>query len=129
MTCADGRRQSARCPIIGKQRLRTEIILLFMPEMLTAWRIPADGLEQFFLYAREESLQSGGAAHSAIIAGHTPTTVRESFAYNAGKAFRYYDAGKNCVFYDIDCGCVFRERNLEARLACIRLEDEKIFYA
>lgn len=76
-----------------------------------------DGLEQFFLYAREESLQSGGAAHSAIIAGHTPTTVRESSAYNAGKAFRYYDAGKDCVFYDIDCGCVFRERNLEARLA------------
>lgn len=85
-------------------------------------------LEQFFLYAREESLQSGGAAHSAIIAGHTPTIVKESFAYNAGNVFRYYDAGKDCVFYDIDCGCVFRDRNLEAKLACIRLEDEKIFY-
>ena len=87
-----------------------------------------DSLEQFFLYAREESLQSGGAAHSTIIAGHTPTTVRESFAYNAGNVFRYYDAGKDCAFYDIDCGCVFRNRDLEARLACIRLEDEKIFY-
>lgn len=87
-----------------------------------------DSLEQFFLYAREESLQLGGAVHSTIIAGHTPTTVRESFAYNAGNVFRYYDAGKDCVFYDIDCGCVFRERNLEARLACICLEDGKIFY-
>lgn len=27
-----------------------------------------------------------------------------------------------------DCGRVFRDRNLEAKLACIRLEDEKIFY-
>lgn len=57
-----------------------------------------DCLEQFFLYAREESLQPGGVAHSTIIAGHTPTTVRDSFAYNAGKVFRYYDAGKDCVF-------------------------------
>lgn len=87
-----------------------------------------DSLEYFFLYAREESLQSGGAAQSTIIAGHTPTTVRESFAYNAGQVFRYYDAVSDCVFYDIDCGCVFRKRNSEARLACIRLEDEKIFY-
>ena len=68
------------------------------------------------------------AAHSTIIAGHTLTTVRESFACNAGNVFRYYDAGKDCAFYDIDCDCVFRNRNLEARLACIRLEDEKIFY-
>lgn len=87
-----------------------------------------DSLEQFFLYAREESLQSGGAAHSTIIAGHTPTTVRDSFAYNAGNVFRYYDAGKDCVFYDIDCGCVFRDSDIDAKLACICLEDEKIFY-
>lgn len=87
-----------------------------------------DSLEQFFLYAREECLPSGGAAHRTIIAGHTPTVVKESFAYNAGKVFRSYDAGKDYVFYDIDCGCVFRDRNPEAKLACIRLEDEKIFY-
>lgn len=85
-------------------------------------------LEHFFLYAREESLQSGGAAHSTIIAGHTPTTIKESFAYNVGNVFRYYDAAKDCAFYDIDCGCVFRERNPEAKLACIRLDDEKVFY-
>lgn len=84
--------------------------------------------KQFFLYAREESLRSGGAVHSTIIAGHTPTTVKESFAYNAGNVFRYYDAKKDCVFYDVDCGCAFRSRNQQAKLACIRLEDEKIFY-
>lgn len=44
MICADGRKQSARCPIIGKQRLRVEIILPFMPDMLIACRILADGL-------------------------------------------------------------------------------------
>lgn len=87
-----------------------------------------DRLEQFFLYAREESIQSGGAAHSTIIAGHTPTIIMGSFAYNAGNIFRYYDAAKECVFYDIDCGCVFRRRNQQAKLACIRLEDEKVFY-
>lgn len=87
-----------------------------------------ESLEQFFLYAREEGIQSGGAVHSVIIAGHTPTTVKESFAYNAGNVFRYYDAGRDCVFYDIDCGCAFRSRNPEAKLACIRLEDDKIFY-
>lgn len=87
-----------------------------------------DSLEQFFLYAREESIQSGGAAHSTIIAGHTPTIVMESFAYNTGNVFCYYDAARDCVFYDIDCGCVFRRRNQQAKLACIRLEDEKVFY-
>ena len=39
-----------------------------------------------------------------------------------------YNAGKDCVFYDIDCGCAFRDRDPDAKLACIRLEDEKIFY-
>lgn len=87
-----------------------------------------ESLEQFFLYAREESLRPNGTAHCTIIAGHTPTTVKESFAYNAGNVFRYYDAARDCVFYDIDCGCVFRRRNQQAKLACIRLEDEKIFY-
>ena len=32
------------------------------------------------------------------------------------------------VFYDIDCGCVFRKKDRRGKLACIRLEDEKIFY-
>ena len=85
-------------------------------------------MEQFCLYAREESCRLGGVQHGMIISGHTPTIVKDSFAYHDGEVFRFYDKEKDCVFYDIDCGCVFRNRKLKARLACIRLEDEKIFY-
>lgn len=85
-------------------------------------------LEQFYLYAREESCRSGGVRHGTIIAGHTPTIVKRSFAYNRGNVFRRDDEAKDCVFYDIDCGCVFRDREPDAKLACIRLEDTKIFY-
>lgn len=87
-----------------------------------------ESLEQFYLYAREESCQSGGVEHGIVIAGHTPTIARQGFAYNKGEVFRYFDKAKDCVFYDIDCGCAFRSRESDARLACIRLEDEKIFY-
>lgn len=85
-------------------------------------------LEDFYLYARAESCQLGGKRHGIIVAGHTPTILNEEFAYNKGRAFRYYDEVKDCVFYDIDCGCVFRGQEPDARLACIRLEDEEIFY-
>lgn len=87
-----------------------------------------DCLERFYLYAREESCQFGGVRHGTIIAGHTPTIIEEEFAYNRGNVFRFYNAAKDSVYYDIDCGCVFRGRYAEAKLACIRLEDEKIFY-
>ena len=87
-----------------------------------------DSMEQFYLYAREESCQLGGVAHGTIIAGHTPTIVKESFAYNDGNVFQYYDKEKDCIFYDIDCGCAFRNRKSKAKLSCIRLEDKKIFY-
>ena len=85
-------------------------------------------LEQFYLYAREESCLSGGIAHATIVAGHTPTIVKGEFAYAAGNVFRYYDEAKDCVFYNIDCGCVFRGREPDAKLACVRVEDEKVFY-
>lgn len=87
-----------------------------------------DCLERFYLYAREESCQFGGVRHGTIIAGHTPTIIEKEFAYNRGNVFRFYNAAKDSVYYDIDCGCVFRGRYAEAKLACIRLEDEKIFY-
>lgn len=85
-------------------------------------------LEEFYLYAREESCQLGGIPHGMIISGHTPTIVKGRFSYNKGNVFRYYDKEKDCIFYDIDCGCVFRSWEADAKLACIRLEDEKIFY-
>ncbi|MCM1258136.1 MAG: metallophosphoesterase [Roseburia sp.] len=90
----------------------------------------AQGLEdkEFYLYAREESCQFGGVEHGIVIAGHTPTIAKGTFAYNGGKVFRYYNKEKDCIFYDIDCGCVFRSKYPEAKLSCIRLEDEQIFY-
>ncbi len=63
-----------------------------------------------------------------IIAGHTPTIIKGEFCYNKGDVFRYYDKDKDCVFYNIDCGSVFRSKMADAKLACIRLEDERIFY-
>lgn len=85
-------------------------------------------LEKFYLYAREDAFHLGGKRHGMIIAGHTPTIIKGDFVYNKGQVFRYYDAEKDCIFYDIDCGCVFKWREPDAKLACIRLEDEKIFY-
>lgn len=66
------------------------------------------GKEEFYLYAREESLKMGGKRHGMVIAGHTPTVSKGTFAYNKGKVFRYYDRDADCVFYDIDCGCVHK---------------------
>lgn len=86
-------------------------------------------LEDFYLYARQESIVNGGKQHAVIVAGHTPTIAEGAFSYNNGNVFRHYDPQKDCVFYDIDCGCSFRDRDPEAKLACIRLEDEEIFYA
>lgn len=85
-------------------------------------------LEEFYIYAREESISLGGKEHGIILAGHTPTILKGEFSYNHGKAFRYYDKERDCVFYDIDCGCVFRRQDRNAGLACIRLEDEEVYY-
>lgn len=85
-------------------------------------------LGQFYLYARKEICRLGGKTHGMIIAGHTPTIIKDEFFYNKGDVFRYYHKNKDCVFYNIDCGSVFRDKIIEANLACVRLEDEKIFY-
>lgn len=85
-------------------------------------------LEQFYLYAREESYQFSGKQNTVIIAGHTPTIAKGTFAYNNGNVLKYYNKEKNCIFYDIDCGCVFRNREPDAKLACLCLDNEKIFY-
>lgn len=86
-----------------------------------------DSIEDFYLYAREEGLQFG-IEHGTIIFGHTPTIAEEKFAFNDGRIFKYYNEKNDCTFYDIDCGCAFKSIRCDARLACIRLEDEKIFY-
>ena len=84
--------------------------------------------QKFFLEERDFAYTEGGIQDGMVIAGHTPTLVEGQFVFIDGKVFRYYDERKNCIFYDIDCGCVFRERDSRGKLACIRLEDEKIFY-
>ena len=85
-------------------------------------------LQHFYLYAREKGYRTGGKRHGMIIAGHTPTIIKGEFTYNEGNVFHYYDKEKDCIFYDIDCGCVFRELELDAKLACLRLDDEAVFY-
>lgn len=82
----------------------------------------------FYLYAREEAYIYGGREHCTVVAGHTPTIVEGEITYNAGEVFRYYNEAEDCVYFDIDCGCVMRSRNEWAALACIRLEDEAVFY-
>lgn len=85
-------------------------------------------LEDFFLNAREESYEQGGIPHGMVIAGHTPTVAKFEFAFNKGHVFQLYSRAKDCVFCYIDCGCVFRDRDANAKLACVRMEDGKIFY-
>ncbi len=87
-----------------------------------------ENIEEFYLYAREESIKIGGIKNGIVVAGHTPTISKHLFSYNDGNVFRYYDKEKNCTFYDIDCGCAYYEVDPSATLACIRLEDEEIIY-
>ena len=84
--------------------------------------------EEFYIYAREDAYLKGGIEHDMIIAGHTPTLAEDEFTYNNGDVFRYYDLDKDCIYYDIDCGCAYSGIRKNAKLACIRLEDEKVFY-
>lgn len=84
--------------------------------------------EGFYLYARDESIKEGGIRGGVIIAGHTPTVLEDEFAYTGGTVFKHYDPEKDTTFFNIDCGCVFKEKYPEGALACIRLEDEAVFY-
>ena len=82
----------------------------------------------FCVWARDEAYLYGGVENGLIIAGHTPTIANQCMTYTGGEVFRYYNKRKNCLYYDIDCGCVYRERAPQGKLACIRLEDEQVFY-
>ena len=85
-------------------------------------------VEDFYLYARDDAYICGGIEHGTIVAGHTPTIKEEEFPYNNGDVFRMYDEEQDCTFFDIDCGCSWREKKKNAKLACIRMEDENVFY-
>ena len=92
--------------------------------------IPVNELEQFYIYAREDAYRVGGVSGATIIAGHTPTVMKGLPMYTGGEVFKMYDRRKNCTFYNIDCGCGYMdsEKYQNCKLACIRLEDEQIFY-
>lgn len=87
-----------------------------------------DDAEEFYLYARKDSIRLGGVRGGMVVAGHTPTIIKSEFAYNGGEVFRFYDKAKDCIFYDIDCGCAYYELEPTATLACLRLEDEEVVY-
>lgn len=87
-----------------------------------------EDLENFYIYAREEAIQDGGIEHGMIIAGHNPTIYKDYIFYNEGKVFSYYDKKKDCQFFDIDCGSAYRAIDTRGKLACIRLDDEEVFY-
>ena len=66
--------------------------------------------------------------HGMVIAGHTPTTAMYELPFNHGNVYRFYDEDTDCIFYDLDCGYAFKDIEPEGKLACLRLEDERIFY-
>lgn len=81
----------------------------------------------FSTYANKEAFLYGGYKHGVVISGHNPT-IRPGFFFNNGEVFRYYNSDNDCIYYDIDCGCGLGNENINAHLACIRLEDKAFFY-
>lgn len=82
-------------------------------------------IQEFYLWAREEGMLFGEKG-ATVIFGHTPTIISDREFYTGGKVFIREKDEKR--FINIDCGCVFRRVEPSARLACIRLGDEEIFY-
>lgn len=87
-----------------------------------------DSLEDFYLKARDDAYIYGGVEHGMVIAGHTPTTAMYELPFNHGNVYRFYDEETDCIFYDLDCGYAFKDIEPEGKLACLRLDDERIFY-
>ena len=94
--------------------------------------LPAGGqyqtLEDYYLYARDEAYLTGGKPGVTVIAGHTPTVVEGMFTHTGGDVFYFYDEKTDRRSYNIDCGTVFRHRHENGKFACIRMEDERVFY-
>ena len=90
-------------------------------------------IEDYYIWARDDVYNKNkGYKNTIIIAGHTPTDIRGEKVYTGGKVYRQYNKKLNCLLYNIDCGCVYaygdyKESSL-CNLACLRVEDEKIFY-
>ena len=80
------------------------------------------------LYAREDAVKIGGVKDGFIVAGHTLTIAKGTVFYTGGEVYRMHDEGRNCIFYNIDCGCAYHKQNPNGTLACLRMEDEEVFY-
>ena len=93
----------------------------------------AEDIEDFYIWARNEGIEYGGKPNATIIFGHTPTIIPTEMFYNKGKVCTLYNE-KNRRFINIDCGLVYGknypddEDGRNGNLACIRLDDEKVFY-
>ena len=85
-------------------------------------------VEEFYLNARDDAYMCGGVSGGVIVAGHTPTIFEDELPYNNGEVYSFYDEDSDCQFYNIDCGCAYKEKCKTAKLACIRLEGEKVYY-
>lgn len=88
-------------------------------------------IEDYYVWARDRVYSDeNGVQDTIIVAGHSPTISKSNETFNDGDVFRYYNEKLNCTMYDIDCGCAFHNPVYypNAKLACIRLDDEKIFY-
>lgn len=84
--------------------------------------------ESFYIYSRNDSIRYGGISGSNIIFGHTPTIASGMF-YNNGNVYKYVNKRNNCIYYNIDCGISYRASGSKnAKLACIKLDDETIYY-
>ena len=117
-------------PYVYKRRINGKRYIIVHAGYYEDDTVPTDKMEQFYIYARDEAYTIGGVQGATIIAGHTPTVIKGMPMYTGGEVFRLYDSKRDCTFYDIDCGCGYKEsdRYGNCRLACIRLEDEQIFY-
>jgi len=93
----------------------------------------AENIEDFYIWARDEGIKYGGKPNATIIFGHTPTIISTGMFYNKGKVCTLYNE-ENRRFINIDCGLVYGknypddEEGRNGNLACIRLDDEKVFY-
>ena len=117
-------------PYIYKRTIDGKRYIMVHAGYLEDESISRSELEQFYIYARDEAYSEGGVPGTTIIAGHTPTVIEGMPMYTGGYVYKHYDEQKNCTFFDIDCGCGYKgsARFKNCRLACIRLEDEEVFY-
>lgn len=88
------------------------------------------GINEFYIWARDDAIIYGGAKDSTIVFGHTPTIFSGEIFYDGGRVWYDENPKKNCRFFNIDCGLVYGKYDgvHNANLACLRLEDEKVFY-